>query len=405
MIQNQKINKSVDILFFVLLGLTAMNFYAKFFYLAILSTLVLFVLQPKIQVSSFALIYFLLSVLMSLYNLDEGFLSVVRCFVYLLFYIVGYNIVRIESLFAGNKKTDLCYKRGFWVLATISIGSFLHFTINFIYNYGKIAGRNTVDIWSKSTMAATGQAAIACLMIGFAVAVIFTAKKSISKIIGIFAILIMLAYNLILACRTMIVILMAVSFVGLMYVMRSSKSMTKRLKTVMIIMIAVFIIILLISVNAFGIYDLLKGSNFFNRFSGSLSSDSFDSSRMNAKLAYLKNGYKYLLGGLNLRNEYGYAHDLLLDGFDEYGILCAVILTIILASGIMEMYRFLKYSSASLMIKASFLCVYISIHLTFCVEPIMEGMPWLLVCYCLINGCVKSMNRCELLIEKGTESN
>ena len=402
MIQNQKINKSVDILLFVFLALTAMNFYAKLFYLAILSTLVLFVLQPKIQISVFTLIFFLLSVLMALYNLDEGVLSVVRCFVYSLFYIVGYNIVRVESLFAGNKKADICYKRGFWVLATISIGSFIHFTINFIYNYGKITDRNTVDIWSKSTMAATGQAAIACLMIGFAVAVIFTAKKSISKIVGILAILLMLAYNLILACRTIIVILMTVSFIGLMYVMRTSKSMTKRLETIMIIMIAIFIITLLISVNAFGIYDLLKESNFFNRFSGSLA---FDSSRTTAKLAYLKNGYKYLLGGLNLRNEYGYAHDLLLDGFDEYGILCAVVLTIILASGIKEMYRFLEYSSASLMIKTSFLCVYISIHLTFCVEPIMEGMPWLLLCYCLINGCVKSMNRCELLIEKGTESN
>ena len=87
--QNQKIYKCLDLIFFVFLCLTAMNFNAKFFYLAVFSTLILFVLQPKVRIDMTAFAYLALSILMSVYNLDEGILPVLRCLVYSLFYTFG----------------------------------------------------------------------------------------------------------------------------------------------------------------------------------------------------------------------------------------------------------------------------------------------------------------------------
>lgn len=253
-------------------------------------------------------------------------------------------------------------------------------------------------------MAATGQVAIACLMIGLAVSIILTAEKLRYKLLGIIAILIMLAYNMVLACRTMIALLLAVSVIGLIYVLKSSKSPKKSLKTILIILLTVLIIALLISVNFVGLRDRLEESNLFDRFSSS-STEALDTSRTAAKLAFIKNGYKHLFGGLEMRSEFGYAHDLLLDGFDEYGLLGLILLLAVLLSGTKDTIRFIKNSSASQMIKTSYLCVYISILLTFFVEPIMEGMPWLLVCYCMINGCLKGMNSTDLSAERGLENN
>ena len=405
MIKNQKIYKCLDLIFFVFLCLTAMNFNAKFFYLAVFSTLILFVLQPKVRIDMTAFAYLALSILMSVYNLDEGILPVLRCLVYSLFYIVGYNLVRVGDLNSERSNPEHAVHRGFLTLAAFSIGSFIHFALNFFYNFGNTTERNTIDIWSKSIMAATGQAAIACLMIGFAVSIILTAEKMRYKIIGIVAILIMLAYNMVLACRTMIVILLAVSIIGLIYVLKASKSPTKTLKTILIILITLLLIALMVSVNLFGIRDQLQESNLFNRFSASDSADSFAASRTTAKLDFIKNGYKHLFGGLELRSKYGYAHDLLLDGFDEYGVFCLILLIVILVSGVRDLFRFLKSNHGSQMIKTAYLCVYISILLTFCVEPIVEGMPWLLTCYCLINGCIKGINYSNLSVEKGSESN
>lgn len=404
MIKSQKLNRCLDFIFFAFLCLTAMNFNAKFFYLAVFSTLVLFVMQPKVRIDITAFVYLALSILMAVYNLNEGVLSVLRCFVYFLFYIVGYNLVRVTDFKNERSVSENAQHRGFMTLAAISIGSFIHFALNFFYNFGEFTERNTLDIWSKSTMAATGQAAIACLMIGFAVAIILTTEKLRYKFLGIIVILTMLAYNLVLACRTIIAVLLIVSIIGLIYVLKSSKSSKKSLKTIIIILTTVLIISLLVSVNFLGVRDHLQESNFFNRFSTS-STDSFDTSRTTAKLDFIKNGYKHLFGGLEMRSQFGYAHDLLLDGFDEYGLLGLIFLIVILISGLKDSLRFIKYSSSSLMKKTAYLCVYISILLTFLVEPIMEGMPWLLVCYCLINGCLRGMNTPELSAEKGSGSN
>ena len=82
--------------------------------------------------------------------------------------------------------------------------------------------------------------------------------------------------------------------------------------------------------NVGGIQDFVKSSAIYERFAGSWSTISEISSRNDAKLSFLMDGINYPFGGLNMRRKYGYAHDLLLDGYDEYGFLALILMIIIL---------------------------------------------------------------------------
>lgn len=93
-----------------------------------------------------------------------------------------------------------------------------------------------------------------------------------------------------------------------------------------------------------------------------------------------------------MRSQYGYAHDLLLDGYDEYGILGLLMLLGILASGVRALYRLMIRTDYAKETKLAFLCVNCAVWLVFYVEPILPGMQWLFACYALMNGIMDAMN-------------
>ena len=93
-----------------------------------------------------------------------------------------------------------------------------------------------------------------------------------------------------------------------------------------------------------------------------------------------------------MRSQYGYAHDLLLDGYDEYGILGILMLLGILASGVRAWYRLMIRTEYAKETKLAFRGVNRAVWLFFYVEPILPGMQWLFACYALINGIMDAMN-------------
>ena len=69
----------------------------------------------------------------------------------------------------------------------------------------------------------------------------------------------------------------------------------------------------------------------------------------------------------------------------------SLLMLAVLATGIWQLYVLLRRTDYARPVKAAFLLVYCAILLEFAVEPIIEGMPWLFSCYCLINGCLAGM--------------
>lgn len=387
------VGKMKNVIVLCMLFLAAMNFAAKFFYFAFFSLFCVMLIQRNLMVNGSTIVYLLLGTLMAVYNTSEGVLSMIRCMSCVALYLVGYNMVLNKTTRTGGIISgDLVFseKQGSMLLITVAVGSFLHYILNFVYNYNNLLGRNTNDIWSGEMMAATGQATLAYLMLGLTVAAVFLPRKKVHRWMGAICIIGMFAYNMVLAVRTMIVILLVLLFVAWIYTSHVLKKSYEKVKFNVGVCLTVLVGCLTLFF-AWGLVDefILK-SNLFERI---IETSMWDTGgRENAKLAYIRNAFKYPLGGMHLREQYGYAHDLLLDGFDEYGMIGFALLLIIVVLGIVELYKFIRRTSYSKEVKLSFLCVYIAILLVFSVEPILVGMQWLFSCFCMINGAVTAMN-------------
>lgn len=396
MVMRIETNKRKNILIFMLLFLASMNFYAKFFYFAFAAFFALCLTREKITVNLAALLYLALAALMAAYNFDEGIKSMIRCLAPACLYIVGSNIALGTS---QSQNGSICYdaeyakKTGFAALVIMATGSFTHYILNFILNAGQdLSHRNTIDIWSRDIMAATGQATLACLMLGLSVTMVFLPKKKSFRYIGIVCVAGVLAYDLVLAGRTLLAILGILFALAIIYVLKTSDSTSERVRTFMVITLTVLVLVVIYNANVGGIRDAVLGSNLFKRFDGGKDLVSDNSSRTEAKLNYLRNMLKYPMGGLHMRNQYGYAHDLLLDGYDEYGIFGLLMLLVVLASGVRSLYRLMIHTDYAKETKLAFLCVNCAVWLVFYVEPILPGMQWLFACYALINGIMDAMN-------------
>ena len=275
----------------------------------------------------------------------------------------------------------------------------LHFILNMITNWG-IRTREVTDFWTKNAMSATGQATLACMMIAVSVAFLFSNTGKVKKIIAAVSLLLILAYNLILAGRTIFVLILIAVGVALFYTFCVKKS--KSLKVLIIVLVVFLVVLVLYNSNVFGIKDAFEMSNFYDRFyGGDYTQDIDDDSRMKNKLYYVEHFFDSMLGGGHIRAEFGHsAHDLYLDTYDESGIFA---LLTIAAYIIMSIYRAFKCATnknLSFEIKIMIVCIYTIVNVQFWLEPVLRGIPWLLASYCLIDGAVTRL----LIEEKNIDS-
>lgn len=387
-----EISKIKNFLIYALLFLASMNFQAKFFYFVFGATIVMALLGRYFIMDYGAFIYLTLGVLMAIYNNNEGILSMIRCLAPFCFYLVGINMAtdRGKDLIK-DEEFQTVENQSFKLLLVIASGSFVHYLINYIYNFGHQLGRNTNDIWSGEPMAATAQNTLACLMLGLATAMIFLPKKKWHRVVGVLSLCAILLYNLVLAGRTIIVISVCLLIAGMIY--KRVNRLSKLSNTFFYAFLCLIVVFLIFTFNIANLREYIINSELFDRFDNSWINMFNDGSRTDTKLNFLKDAIHYPIGGLNLRKKYGYAHDLLLDGYDEYGFVALVLMIAMLAVGLKNVIKNIRYTSFSHEFKLALLLMYISVLLDFTVEPILAGMPWLFSCYSLINGCVVGMNR------------
>ncbi len=386
-----KMKKGYEIIL-ILLFFAAMNFEAKFFYFLFVPFL-LIILECNCAVDAVTVVYFLLGLLMGIYNTDEGLKSVLRCFAPLCAYLIGLNLLSYNVHTKTNIQEDLTQKRGFQILTVLASGSFSHYLLNFLYNLNSSIGRNTNDIWTGVPMAATGQNALTCLAFGLACALLFIPWRKWCRWPAIFSISIIMAYNLILSCRTPIIMLFVLILVCLFYPRKDMGYGAQLLKYLKWALLSIATIIAVYISNIGGLRDYIQKSPFILRLGGSVGFLTDNEARSTTKSIYFSQLINYPFGGCHMRAKYGYAHDLLLDAYDEYGLIAFFLLLIVLVVGLKQLYVLLRYTNYSESVKLAFLTTYTATILEFSVEPILTGMPWLLACFCMINGCVTSMNR------------
>ncbi len=371
-----------------LLFLAGVNIDNKYYYFSFIAVAIFIVTKRKIVLDWNVLFLLIFCISWMLFSPDSnhiGLTTFIKPFLYPAAYIVGRNY------FARNQKEYIAEKRDSLiipVLVVLASGPFTHYLLNYFNGMGS-SSRNTVDIWSGTVLSATGQAALACIMIGVAVSTMFIKSKMTAKVFAALALTIVFLYNLILAGRTLFLILIIVTLVCSIFYFKESNSISKRFKLFSSILVIILLLYIAYSYNLFGIKSHIANSNIYFRFFNDNSQDILSGQRGNLKLSHLKNFGAGLWGGSHIRRLCGgYAHDLWLDAYDEAGIFALISLVLFSIGCLYTLWKCisLKYMSKSL--RLMLLAVYTSIFLQFFVEPIIQGMPWLFVCFCFMHGVV-----------------
>lgn len=379
------------ILLFLFL-LAGMNFKAKFFYFVFAAVLVHFVLHRKICVDRSIIWYVIFTAIYAMYALKLGLMDTVRKFSFACCYLLGYNTI-LMTRGQGALRHD---EQERWLeacIGSVSIGSWIHLMLNFLLTRGAIVTRNTIDIWSGRVMSATGQAALAVLMLANGIVWFFLPRGNMMRWIGAGAVASILLYNLILSGRTLIVLAALLLFVTILFILASRQfSARQRYDTVKLLIVLLVCLAVIFAFDVGGIRSKLLESNLAERFEDvEATEDLLKDGRMENKMKYLQSVLKYPFGGLNMRSEYGYAHDLLLDAYDECGIMMFMSLLGIMVGALADAWRTLKNTYVTARVKCLIICIYVAFLVEFSMEPILAGMPWLFACFALISGCIRGM--------------
>ena len=243
---------------------------------------------------------------------DFSVTSILKPFTYPLCYFIGLNI------FSESKSNfKVLQKKINKAIIIVSMGAFTHYMLNLLLNFNSLK-RNTIDIWSGSVRSATGQASLANMAIAVFITLLFSNTLIKAKIVSVIGLLIALGYNLTLAGRTLIamtILLFLVAFIFSQFI----SSISKKIKTLLIITAAVFLIIYLYNIDFIGIKSIINESNLLRRFEIESVNDS---TRSLYKMSYLKLLLVYPFGGGKIHEEVGaYAHDIYLDTYSDVGVV------------------------------------------------------------------------------------
>lgn len=384
------------VLFLVFLAsMNVINRYYVFMFIAF----GVFFLKPKRKIYLDTIPILLLLVLglsWVLFSPDStiSILGVVKPFTYLLCYIMGCAMIRDDTGYSSDHTPyNLFYKT---VLA-VALGAFAHYIANWITNAGTLE-RNTIDIWTGEPMAATGQAALACIPLTLAIACIFCKNKTFIKIAAIVTVVVVLMYNLVLSGRTLLLLLLAITAVALGHRLIMQKKGS--FKVLIVFIVIVLLLLTLYQSNAFGVKSYVEESPLFDRFFAEDSSMELDEDgRLDKKLYHLNNFTEHLFGGAHSREVRGYAHDIYLDTYDEAGIFAFIAVVVYVLITVWRLIQCIKDKSLPFEFRQIVLCMYVIVYIEFMIEPILQGMPWLFAAFCLIDGYVASILRHNIQVK------
>ncbi len=370
----------------VLLFLSNMNAFQKcfyFIYIAFIATILFrrgrfLVDTATLILCMFSLAYFFLAP-----GSKGSIMVALKQFSYPMCYIIGLNFP--VSKYDRRDNFSKEEKNAFALIAVAALGSWVHFLLNMYINLGSLS-RNTRDIWRGEVFGATGQAALAVLAIGLFSALLFAAKKKTVRIVSGIGLALILAYNLTLAGRTIILLSLASIAVAFFFDYRQKKHGQKG-KKVFWLCVGIAAVTFAYFYDFMGMRTLILGSNLSARFDEmQLAEDS----RLMYKLRYLAVAVKYPLGGGVIRSVVGgYAHELILDAYSDVGIIGTLFLLLFLYKAIRLVIFTVKCSDYSHEFKIVVLCVTFVLLLEFFIEPILAGMPWLFCDFCLIAGALR----------------
>lgn len=366
----------------LILFLASMNFVGRFFYLFVIAFLITcFRYRRNFSVNIFVVLAAICGLALLLFSPESNSMTnMIKPFVYAMCACIGANILNYTDDEISEKQFE-------WVIFVMAAGPFVHLMLNMFYNRNSILYRNTLDIWSKEPMGATGQAALGVIAVAIAIAFVLSEGSKKKHIAGWSILVFVLLYNLVLAGRTLIVIVLIIFLCALLNLVIMSKNRKSILKITITTIVCIVTGYFLYSFNVFGVKSTIENSTLYARFFSADATMKLDQdSRLDNKIYFLNHLDMATWGGCHIRISNGlhYAHDLLLDGFDEGGILALIALVAMLVFSIVVLLKYLFSSEIDFNCKQLVLCVTAAFYLEFMIEPILAGYQWFFAEFCFI---------------------
>lgn len=307
-------------------------------------------------------------------------------------FLLGYNLIQPDE---GSDEMGKAEKKAQALFMLAAAGFLIHLLLNLFMTFNQnLDNRNTIDFWTGENRSATGQAGLMCVPLAWCVACISTRKGLKTILPASIALVAMLYYNLILGSRTIVIAFIIVTFVALFYAL-GNRINGQKAQRILVSVAGWSLAVAVLYINDIGgVRTLVEESILGGRMLDTSLLVIIEDDRWSAKLRYLELMPQYMLGGNNIRRIVGiYAHDILLDTYDEASVFAFLAIIAILWDAVFKMRRFMKCGQFSTGTKATVLCVYVMMFLEFAVEPIFAGMPWLLMTFCFFHGIITCLVR------------
>jgi hypothetical protein len=381
-------SNSMEWLWYIIVFLFSVNLFGRASYLLLalllIGLIIIEIKKSKFKITSdfiyiliFSVIYYLILIN---YRSDYGAGAMLQ---YLIgpvaMFFIGYFVVLKESKFITK------------TIFMIILGNFVHGFLNMIgyfTNSSNSVLRVVPDVWTGLKMAATIQGTHFTLISSTLFLIFLMYKKSRFKIIPtivLFGIIFSIYSSLVLGNRTLLVIVLMIFCINiLVYTMLNKTS--RSLQLILSIFLLISILVYLYSINILGVKEFIEGSNFYNRMEQSTLTDD---PRINIYFQVANQMFLYPFGGYKMDLSLYYAHNLWLDVLYATGLIPFFFLLLFTFRSIVNLTYIVKNKKIDITFKLLILSVSAGYVLNFMVEPILEGVPFMFLSFCLISGMLR----------------
>lgn len=278
------------------------------------------------------------------------------------------------------------------------LGNFIHGFLNMMtyfrlygFSISVIGARRFPDIWRGIQWSATLQGTLYTLMVSllfYSIILLIRKEKRGLSILLIMSIAFSLMASFIMGNRSLIVI-MFISFVSnvILYSILIKKNPLKIIQIIGIIVIIALLITALYRNNILGIREFIEGSTWYMRSNIVLSTED---PRIFLYKSATSQMFDYPFGGYSMHlGSSSYVHNLWLDVLYATGLIPFSFLCWYTIKTIKNLVRLLKQKHTDIEFKIFIFSIYTGFLLNFMVEPILEGVPYMFVSFCLINGMIR----------------
>ncbi len=370
--------------FFILLFLSCLNINewgSLIFIFLCVYTIIKLGLEVPVDPNNY-LLCTLLSVICALVSLFYfGTNATVKCINYCGAYIIGYSI--ISKAYNKVKLIKNC-------LFSIFAGYSCQIIFVFIYNIykGQPSTRTLYAVWNDGLISVTLIALLSSVVIGYSFYAFFCSKNIVLIIYSFITLIITAMINILTATRTPF-LLFAIVYLFLILAFFKNVHLSVKIKFAFVLLGIAIIAIICYQHDWFGIKTFWLNSALFERFG----EEGVQTGRIEIAKQFISYMLQYPFGGGFARQEiHNYAHNILLEIYDMYGVIPFFITLVIYIEAIRNIILVVK-KGKDVSCNHLLAGLYIAIIIQMFLEPVIEGFPILFYTFLFIHGICNSYIR------------